>query len=110
MGSNEPTHGEILRAIGTIEGQLKLLLDAAISDKTERGNLDARVGRLEQRMAQVMILAIVAATLSPLIWTEIKDAFRNRDQQQHSTNHTGAVVPLLARSAPSAGGDLGTRI
>ena len=105
MGSNEPTHGEILRAIGTIEGQLKLLLDAAISDKTERSSLGQRVGRLEQRMAQVIILAFLAATFSPLIWTEIKDAFRRRDQQQHSTDHTGAVVPLLARSAPSAGSD-----
>lgn len=78
MGTNEPTHGEILRAIGTIEGQLKLLLDAATSDKGERSSLGARVGRLETRMAQVVILAVVAAMLSPIIWSEIKSAFSYR--------------------------------
>ena len=103
MGNNEPTHGEILRAIGILEGQLKLLLDAATTDKGERSSIGERVGKLEQRMAQVVILAVVAATLSPLIWTELRDAFRSREQQQHSTNHIGAVVSLLARSAPSAG-------
>jgi len=74
----EPSHGEILRAIGVLEGQLKQLLDAAISDKTERGSLGVRVGRLETRMAQVVILAVVAAMLSPIIWTEIKGAFNHR--------------------------------
>jgi hypothetical protein len=29
-------------------------------------------------MAQVIILAIVAAMLSPIIWTEIKGAFAHR--------------------------------
>jgi hypothetical protein len=74
----EPTHGEILRAIGVLEGQLKQLLDAAISDKTERSGLGVRVGRLETRMAQVVILAVVAAMLSPVIWSEIKNAFSYR--------------------------------
>jgi hypothetical protein len=74
----EPTHGEILRAIGVLEGQLKQLLDAAITDKTERGSLGVRVGRLETRMGQVVILAVVAAMLSPIIWSEIKSAFSYR--------------------------------
>ncbi|NBS68919.1 hypothetical protein EBT31_08375 [bacterium] len=74
----EPTHGEILRAIGVLEGQLKQLLDAAISDKGERSSLGARIGRLETRMAQVVILAVVAAMLSPIIWSEIKGAFADR--------------------------------
>jgi len=74
----EPSHGEILRAIGVLEGQLKQLLDAAISDKGERSSLGVRVGRLETRMAQVIILAVVAAMLSPIIWSEIKGAFAYR--------------------------------
>ena len=74
----EPSHGEILRAIGVLEGQLKQLLDAAIADKGERSSLGVRVGKLENRMAQVIILAIVAAMLSPIIWTEIKGAFTYR--------------------------------
>lgn len=73
MGNGEPTHGEILRAIGVLEGQLKQLLDAAIADKGERSSIGERVGRLEQRMAQVVIVAVVAATLSPLIWSEVKN-------------------------------------
>ena len=74
----EPTHGEILRAIGVLEGQLKQLIDAAIADKGERSSLGVRVGRLETRMAQVVILAVVAAMLSPIIWSEVKNAFSYR--------------------------------
>ena len=74
----EPTHGEILRAIGVLEGQLKQLIDAAIADKGERSSLGVRVGRLETRMAQVVILAVVAAMLSPIIWSEVKSAFSYR--------------------------------
>ena len=77
---NEPSHGEILRAIGVLEGQLKTLLDAAIADGRERSSLGSRVGKLETRMAQVVILAIVAAMLSPVIWSEIKGAFAYRAQ------------------------------
>ena len=80
---SEPSHGEILRAIGVLEGQLKQLLDAAVNDVRERGSLGARVGRLETRMAQVVILAVVAAMLSPIIWGEIKTAFANRPAIHH---------------------------
>ena len=80
---SEPSHGEILRAIGVLEGQLKQLLDAAVNDLRERGSLGARVGRLETRMAQVVILAVVAAMLSPIIWGEIKTAFANRPAIHH---------------------------
>lgn len=72
----EPTHGEILRAIGVLEGQLKQLLDAAISDKGERSSLGERVGKLEQRMAQVVIGAVVIAILSPMLWNEISTALK----------------------------------
>lgn len=82
----EPTHGEILRAIGVLEGQLKQLLDASIADKVERGSLGVRVGRLETRMAQVVILAVVAAMLSPIIWTEIKGAFSYRQPMPQHVN------------------------
>lgn len=75
---SEPTHGEILRAIGVLEGQLRQLLDAATTEKGERSSLGARVGRLETRMAQVVILAVLAAMLSPIIWSEIKGAFAYR--------------------------------
>lgn len=74
----EPTHGEILRAIGVLEGQLKQLLDAAIHDGRERSSIGERVGKLEQRMAQVVIIAVVTASLSPLIWSEIRGVFRDR--------------------------------
>lgn len=81
--SNEPSHGEILRAIGVLEGQLKQLLDAAITDGRERSSLGERVGKLETRMAQVIILAVVAAMLSPIVWSEIKGAFADRQPAIH---------------------------
>ena len=77
---SEPTHGEILRAIGVLEGQLKQLLDAAIADGRERSTLGERVGKLETKMGQVIILAVVAAMLSPIVWSEIKGAFADRQQ------------------------------
>ena len=80
---SEPSHGEILRAIGVLEGQLKLLIDADKDDVRERSSLGARVGQLETRMAQVVILAVVAAMLSPIIWGEIKTAFANRPAIHH---------------------------
>ena len=82
---NEQSHGEILRAIGVLEGQLKQLLDAAITDGRERSSIGERVGKLETKMAQVVILAIVAAMLSPVVWSEIKGAFADRQPviQQH---------------------------
>ena len=80
---SEPSHGEILRAIGVLEGQLKQLLDAAVTDVRERSSLGARVGKLETRMGQVVILAVVAASLSPIIWGEIKTAFANRPAIHH---------------------------
>lgn len=74
----EPSHGEILRAIGVLEGQLRQLLDAAADDGKERSSLGARVGQLEQRMAQVVVTAGALAVLSPLIWGEISALIKSR--------------------------------
>ena len=67
----EPTHGEILRAIGVMEGKLEQLLIVIADQGRERSSLGERVGRLENRMAQVVILAVVAALVSPLVWSEV---------------------------------------
>ena len=74
----EPTHGEILRAIGVLEGQLRQLLDAAADHSRERSSLGERVGKLESRMAQVVIVAVVAAVLSPMVWGEISAWIHDR--------------------------------
>ena len=79
----EPTHGEILRAIGVLEGQLKQLLDAAVTHNQERSSIGERVGRLEQRMGQVVILAMVAAMVAPMIWGEVKILWRDRAGVEH---------------------------
>ena len=76
----EPSHGEILRAIGVLEGQLRQLLDATAADGRERSSLGERVGKLEQRMAQVVIGAVVLAILSPLIWGEVSSAIKGKAQ------------------------------
>lgn len=74
---DEPTHGEILRAIGVLEGQLKQLLNAVDQDGRERSSIGDRVSKLEQRMAQVVIIAVIAASVSAR-WTEIREMFRDR--------------------------------
>lgn len=86
----EPTHGEILRAIGVLEGQLRQLLDAVADDGRERSSLGERVGKLEQRMAQVVIAAAALALLSPLIWGEVSSALKSRQ-------HMGPVPTMERR-------------
>lgn len=80
---NEPTHGEILRAIGVLEGQLGELLKAATDHSRERSSLGERVGKLETRMAQVVVLGALAVLLSPLIWNEVSDWLQRQPTPAH---------------------------
>jgi hypothetical protein len=81
----EPSHGEILRAIGVMEGKLEQLLAISADQSRERSSLGERVGRLESRMAQVVIVAVVAAMVSPMVWNEVSDWLHRQPMpaQQH---------------------------
>lgn len=76
--SGDVTHGHLLVAIGRMEEQIKYLGDT-IKDlnlhhqhqiqrwETHQQRSDDRHNRMEQRMAQVVILAVVASIAVPVI-------------------------------------------
>ena len=70
-----------LEGVGAAHGSVAQLREGRLVNG--RQLLGARVGQLETRMAQVVILAVVAAMLSPIIWGEIKTAFANRPAIHH---------------------------
>jgi predicted TIM-barrel enzyme len=76
QGVTEPSHGEILRAIGVLEGQLRQLLDAAGDHARERLSLTDRVAKLENRMAQVVIIAVIVGLTGPVAYREVRDWVR----------------------------------
>jgi len=82
MEMAEPSHGEILRAIGALEATIKQLVDNSKADNTERSSLGVRVGKLETGMAQVKIIAIVAALITPILWSEVKNIYAQLSQPQ----------------------------
>jgi hypothetical protein len=80
----EPTHGDILRALGQLEATCTQILARLGTDSAERLELGKRVGALENRMAQVVILAVVASALSPFLWHEfVKPVVQPPAQHQH---------------------------
>lgn len=77
-----PSHGEILRAIGHLEGKLERLIDAAEQDIEQRASLGKRIGALEVRMGQVVVLAALTTMIWPVIWSEIRGVFINNHHTQ----------------------------
>lgn len=86
----EPTHGEILRAIGLLEGKIESLLTQASQHTSERASLGERVGNIEKRQAQtqiqMIILGAVLLACLPLTWSEISGRLKGPD-------HPPAVQP-----------------
>lgn len=80
----EPTHGEILRAIGLLEGKIESLLTQASQHTSERASLGERVGNIEKRQAQtqiqMIILGAVLLASLPLAWGEISSRLKALDQ------------------------------
>lgn len=79
----EPTHGEILRAIGLLEGKIESLLTQASQHTTERASLGERVGNIEKCQAktqiQMIILGSVLLASLPLAWMEISNRLKAPD-------------------------------
>jgi F0F1-type ATP synthase assembly protein I len=63
----EVSHAEIYRELGILQGKMDTLILSRTKDDQERSDLFRRVGALENRMAQVIILAVVAGLVLPAV-------------------------------------------
>jgi hypothetical protein len=67
-GDHEVTHGDILRAIGTIEGKLDAMHSNLGQKHTDIAEAFRRLGEAEKRIAQGMIIAVSVGVIFPLVW------------------------------------------
>lgn len=65
--SDETTHGDILRAIGNLEGMLKAIHETAAHNRSDITEAFHRLSQAEQRIAQGVILAVVASLVMPVV-------------------------------------------
>jgi len=65
--ADDVTHGDILRAIGNMEGQLQAILTNLANSRTDMNTAFNRIRLLETRVAQGVILAVAVAFITPFI-------------------------------------------
>jgi hypothetical protein len=86
--ADDVTHGDILRAIGNMEGQLQAILTNLANSRTDMNTAFNRIRALETRVAQGVILAIAASVIIPLIVTALNPQiyFRMPASEQAPSN------------------------
>lgn len=67
MPEHETTHGDILRAIGNLEGKLDAIHQTIASNRADIGEAFRRLGLAEQRIAQGVILAVMISLVMPIV-------------------------------------------
>jgi len=70
-GEHEVSHGDILRAIGTLEGKLDAMNSNLNQKHTDIAEAFRRLGEVEKRVAQGVIIAVAVAFVAPLMWQAI---------------------------------------
>jgi hypothetical protein len=83
MERNEPSHGEILRAIGHLEGKLDNIHESITANRTSLMEAFRRLNEVEKRVAQGVILAIILSILVPLLVTIAEPRISMPQHQQH---------------------------
>lgn len=69
MPDHEVSHGDILRAIGQLEGKLDAIHTAMRNNRADIIEAFRRLSEVEKRIAQGVILAIVASIVVPIAVT-----------------------------------------
>lgn len=72
----EVSHAEIYRELGVLQGKMDAILLSRAKDDEEKRDIFQRLGKLETRMAQVVIVAVVAALVLPPIASFISGHIR----------------------------------
>lgn len=64
----EVSHNDIYRELGELKGMMSALILRGQKDDEEKKDIFNRLGRLETRMAQVVLVAVIASmTLPPVV-------------------------------------------
>jgi hypothetical protein len=64
---HEVSHAEIYKEIGVLQGKMDALILGQSEDADQKKDIFQRLGRLETRMAQVVMLAVIASLVLPPI-------------------------------------------
>ena len=69
MTERDPGHGEVLRAIGNLEGKLDAIHQAMSLNRSDITEAFRRLNQAEQRIAQGVVLAVFLSFVMPLLVT-----------------------------------------
>lgn len=84
MPSDEISHGDIYHKLGAVEGKLDAVIASAAEKRADLSEAFRRLGELEKRMAQGVILAVAVGILAPLIWQAIEPQIHlNKQNTSH---------------------------
>jgi len=61
----EVSHAEIYRELGVLQGKMDAILLSQTRDDDEKKDIFQRIGKLETRMAQVVLAAVLASLILP---------------------------------------------
>lgn len=61
----EVSHAEIYRELGILQGKMDAILVNQARDNEEKRDIFQRINRLETRMAQVIVVALLASLVLP---------------------------------------------
>lgn len=70
-GDHDVSHGDILRAIGMLEGKLDAMHQSMAQKHTDIAEAFRRLGEVEKRVAQGVIVAVAVGVIAPLLWQAI---------------------------------------
>jgi hypothetical protein len=66
---HDVNHGDILRAIGQLEGKIEGMLLTVQTNQADIAEAFRRLNKAEQRIAQGVILAVVISIIMPILVT-----------------------------------------
>lgn len=61
----EVSHAEIYRELGVLQGKMDAILLSQTRNDEEKKDIFQRIGKLETRMAQVVLAAVLASLILP---------------------------------------------
>jgi len=64
---DQVSHAEIYRELGALQGKMDSLILQITRSERDQGTIFDRLGKLENRMAQVVIVAVVAGLVMPIV-------------------------------------------
>jgi hypothetical protein len=82
----EVSHAEIYRELGILQGKMDAIILSRATDDQEKKDIFARLNRLEIRMAQVVLVAVIASLVLPPLASFVGQHF------QLNLKPTAAVV------------------